>query len=84
MRFHVAVTVQAENEALQKLVLEVAANKKEAKQRVAGLRDKYEDLVSQVGPGASLPASIAIRCKSLRFGNDIIRNDLVEAKSLLL
>ena len=39
---------QEENEALQRLVLEMAANKKDARQRVAGLRQKFNDLVNEV------------------------------------
>ena len=39
---------QEENEALQQLVLDMAANKKDARQRVAGLRQKFNDLVSEV------------------------------------
>ena len=42
------VSLQEENEALQRLVLEMAANKKDARQRVAGLRQKFNDLVSEV------------------------------------
>jgi hypothetical protein len=39
---------QAENEALHALVLEVAANKAEAQQRAAGLREKYARLLGRV------------------------------------
>ena len=43
-----AITVQAENEALQQLVLEVAQNKQEAQRRVAGLKHKYGNLLAKV------------------------------------
>ncbi len=37
--------MQAENDALQSLVLEVAANKAEAKAKVARLKEKYDHLL---------------------------------------
>lgn len=40
--------LQAENEALQQLVLEVAQNKQDAHRRVASLRDKYSALLAKV------------------------------------
>ena len=40
---------QAENEALQQLVLEVAHNKQEAQRKVAGLKQKYSNLLAKVG-----------------------------------
>ena len=40
--------VQAENEALQGLVVEVAANKDEARGKLDGLRTKYSKLLSKV------------------------------------
>ena len=40
--------MQAENEALQQLVLEVAQNKQEAQRRVAGLKQKYSNLLAKV------------------------------------
>ncbi len=39
---------QAENEALQALVVEVAANKAEARNRVATLKEKYTQLLARV------------------------------------
>lgn len=42
------VGVQAENEALQQLVLDVAHNKQEAQRKVAGLQHKYGNLLSKV------------------------------------
>ena len=42
--------VQAENEALQGLVVEVAANKDEARGKLEGLRTKYSKLLSKVRP----------------------------------
>lgn len=41
--------VQAENEALQALVVDVAANKAEARKRVAALKEKYSELLAKVG-----------------------------------
>ena len=40
--------MQAENEALQQLILEVAQDKSEARQRVGRLKDKYAGLVSKM------------------------------------
>ena len=40
--------MQAENEALQQLVLEVAQNKQEAQRRVANLKQKYGNLLAKV------------------------------------
>ena len=40
--------MQAENEALQQLVLDVAHNKQEAQRRVAGLKQKYGNLLAKV------------------------------------
>ena len=40
---------QAENEALQALVVDVAANKAEARKRVAALKEKYSELLAKVG-----------------------------------
>ena len=42
--------MQAENEALQQLVLEVAQNKQEAQRRVATLKQKYGNLLAKVTP----------------------------------
>ena len=42
------VVVQAENEALQQLVLDVADNKQAAQEQVARLRQKFANLVAQV------------------------------------
>lgn len=39
---------QAENEALQALVVDVAANKAEARKRVAALKEKYSELLAKV------------------------------------
>jgi hypothetical protein len=44
------VLCQAENEALQQLVLEVAHNKQEAQRKVAGLKQKYSNLLAKVRP----------------------------------
>lgn len=43
-----ALCCQAENEALQQLVLEVAQNKQEAQRKVAGLKQKYSNLLAKV------------------------------------
>lgn len=40
--------MQAENEALQQLVLDVAQNKQEAQRKVAGLKQKYGSLLAKV------------------------------------
>lgn len=40
--------MQAENEALQALVVDVAANKAEARKRVAALKEKYSELLAKV------------------------------------
>ena len=40
---------QAENDALQQLVVEVAANKAEARAKVARLKEKYNHLLRKVG-----------------------------------
>ena len=40
--------VQAENEALQQLVMDVAHNKQEAHRKVAGLKQKYGNLLAKV------------------------------------
>lgn len=40
--------MQAENEALQQLVLDVAQNKQEAQRKVAGLKQKYGNLLAKV------------------------------------
>ena len=40
---------QAENDALQQLVVEVAANKAEARAKVARLKEKYNHLLKKVG-----------------------------------
>ena len=40
--------MQAENEALQQLVPEVAQNKQEAQRKVAGLKQKYSNLLAKV------------------------------------
>jgi len=40
--------LQAENEALQQLVLEVAQNKQEAQRKVAGLKQRYSNLLAKV------------------------------------
>lgn len=40
--------MQAENEALQQLVLDVAQNKWDAQRRVAGLKQKYSNLLAKV------------------------------------
>ena len=40
---------QAENEALQALVVDVATNKTEARKRVAALKEKYSELLAKVG-----------------------------------
>ena len=46
---HVRPSVlQAANEALQRLVLEVAQNKQDAQRKVASLLAKYEDLLAKV------------------------------------
>lgn len=52
--------MQAENEALQQLVLDVAQNKQEAQRKVAGLKQKYSNLLAKVStPLFSLTASPA-------------------------
>ena len=43
-----AFCCQAENEALQQLVLEVAQNKQEAQRKVGGLKQKYSNLLAKV------------------------------------
>jgi hypothetical protein len=40
---------QAENDALQQLVVEVAVNKAEARAKVARLKEKYNHLLKKVG-----------------------------------
>lgn len=40
--------LRAENEALQQLVLEVAHNKQEAERKVAGLKQKYSNLLAKI------------------------------------
>ena len=40
--------VQAENEALQLLVMEVAQNKQDAQHKVSGLKQKYSNLLAKV------------------------------------
>ena len=42
------VCVQEENEALQQLVLEVAANKKAAREKIASLKQDYNELLKEV------------------------------------
>ena len=42
-------SMQEENEALQQLVLEVAANKKAARERIASLKQDYNDLLNEAG-----------------------------------
>lgn len=42
------VYVQEENEALQQLVLEVAANKKAAREKIASLKQDYNELLKEV------------------------------------
>lgn len=42
--------MQEENEALQKLVLELAGNNSEARSRASGLRERYTDLLHEVRP----------------------------------
>lgn len=42
------LVLQAANEALQQLVLEVAQNKQDAQRKVASLLAKYEDLLAKV------------------------------------
>ena len=40
--------MQEENQALQQMVVELAANKREAKERLAGLKEDYNHLISEV------------------------------------
>ncbi len=50
--------MQAENAALQGLVVELAANKEAAAQRLAALKERYQQIIAQVMP---LPS----RCMAL-------------------
>ena len=52
--------VQAENKALQQLVLEVADNKQAAQEQVARLREKFANLVAQVSCHAAARAKVAL------------------------
>ena len=40
--------MQEENQALQQMVVDLAANKREAKERLAGLKEDYNHLISEV------------------------------------
>ena len=40
--------LQEENQALQQMVVDLAANKREAKERLAGLKEDYNHLISEV------------------------------------
>lgn len=51
--------VQAENEALQQLVLEVADNKQAAQEQVARLQEKFANLMAQVSCRAA-PKAIMV------------------------
>ena len=53
------LSVQAENEALQQLVLDVAQNKQEAQRKVAGLKQKYGNLLSKVRRSPPCHAAMA-------------------------
>ena len=44
----VLTLVQAENEALQLLVMEVAQNKQDAQRKVSGLKQRYSNLLAKV------------------------------------
>lgn len=59
--------VQAENDALQSLVLEVAANKAEARAKVARLKEKYNHLLRKARSSLSrtLRAFPFIACMEL-------------------
>lgn len=52
--------LQAENGALQGLVVDMAANKAEAQQRLADLKEKYQHLLQVMwhAPGGAHPALI--------------------------
>ena len=58
--------VQAENEALQQLVLEVAENKQAAQEQVARLREKFANLVAQVSCHAAARADVALSWRDFR------------------
>ena len=44
----ICISEQEENEALQQLVLEVASNKRFAREKIASLKQDYNDLIKEV------------------------------------
>lgn len=71
--------MQEENEALQQLVMEITGDESDAQQKIAGLRDRYNDLVNEVSfdisssssrphpPSASLSIPLLL---ALHIGNE--------------
>ena len=54
--------LQAENGALQGLVVDMAANKAEAQRRLADLREKYQHLIQVIWHAQDNDSSPSIHC----------------------
>ena len=64
--------VQEENEALQQLVLEVAANKKIAREKIASLKQDYNEMLREV---CFSPADNHTSTNSFSSENEVAKTD---------